>query len=68
MDILRINDDEVLTDMEAIHRYLTDFFEKWFSGEAADTQGMHAEDVDWMRLLTDRLYYDSFQKKNNIEQ
>jgi hypothetical protein len=46
MDILRINDDEVLTDMEVIHKYLTEFFEKWFAGEEGDTRGMHAEDVD----------------------
>ena len=67
MDILRINDDEVLTDMEAIHKYLTEFFEKWFAGEEGDTRGMHADDVDWQRLLSDRDYYDSFQKKNNID-
>ena len=35
MDILRINDDEVLTDMEAIHKYLTEFYEKWFQAKKA---------------------------------
>ena len=58
METFRIDDDRILTDIHEIHRYITEFFKEWFAGEGKDTEGMHAEEVDWARLLTDRAYYD----------
>ncbi len=44
--------------MADIHKYITDFFKKWFAGEDIDTEGMHSDDVDWQKLLTNREYYN----------
>ena len=66
METFRIDDERILTDIHEIHRYITEFFKEWFAGEGKDTEGMHAEEVDWARLLTDRAYYDEFQTNNNI--
>ena len=67
METFRTDDEHILTDMAEIHRYITDFFTEWFAGEKIDTEGMHADTVDWQRLLTDRQYYNNFQSENKVE-
>ena len=61
METFRIDDEHILTDMADIHKYITDFFKEWFAGEDIDTEGMHSDDVDWQKLLTNREYYNQFQ-------
>ncbi len=67
MEAFRTDDEHILTDMAEIHRYITEFFKEWFAGEDIDTKGMHADDVDWQKLLTNREYYDTFQTTNKVE-
>ena len=60
METFRIDDEHILTDMADIHKYITDFFKEWFAGEDIDTEGMHSDDVDWQKLLTNREYSNQF--------
>ena len=66
METFRIDDEHILTDMADIHKYITEFFKEWFEGEDIDTEGMHSDDVDWQKILTNRKYYNQFQTTNKV--